>query len=170
MTETVLVIGYGNELRRDDAVGPLVARAVAARRRSGVRSLSVHQLAPELAEALATSDVAIFVDAAATGESRVARQILDAPGPERIGHLSDPTWLLGLTEAVYGRRPAAWLVTVPAADVGHGTGLSPTAKSGVRQALRMVEELIERAGSVAPLPTCPAREERSGCASAFPVE
>ncbi len=170
MTDRILVIGYGNELRRDDAVGPLVAQAVAARQRSGVRALSVHQLAPELAETLATSSVAIFVDAAATGETRVARQILDARAPERIGHLSDPTWLLGLTEAVYGRRPAAWLVTVPAADVGHGTGLSPTAKSGLRQALEVVEALIERARSVALLPMYPPREERSQCASVFPVE
>jgi hydrogenase maturation protease len=162
VTDPIVVIGYGNELRRDDAAGPLVARAVAARKHPRARALAVHQLAPELAEVLAGASIAIFVDAAATTESAVARPILDVRGPERLGHTSDPAWLLGLTEAVYGCRPTAWLVTLPAADLGHGKGLSPTAKRGVRQALELVEGLIARAE--------PAREERSECASAFPVE
>jgi Ni,Fe-hydrogenase maturation factor len=52
LQSAILVIGYGNELRGDDAIGQWVARAVAA-----------HQLTPELAEDLAHTDYAVFVDA-----------------------------------------------------------------------------------------------------------
>jgi hydrogenase maturation protease len=46
----VLVLGYGNTLRRDDAVGPLAAEAVAGWGRPGVLALALPQLLPELAE------------------------------------------------------------------------------------------------------------------------
>src|SRR5947209_7059306 len=36
----VLVIGYGNELRGDDGVGPCVARTVASWQRPGLRALA----------------------------------------------------------------------------------------------------------------------------------
>jgi Ni,Fe-hydrogenase maturation factor len=62
---STLVIGCGNDLRGDDALGPLAATAVAAWDMPGVQALAVHQLMPELAEALAEADLAIFVDACA---------------------------------------------------------------------------------------------------------
>jgi hydrogenase maturation protease len=48
----VLVIGYGNTLRRDDAVGPLSAEEVSRWGRPGVVPLDLAQLLPELAERL----------------------------------------------------------------------------------------------------------------------
>src|SRR5262245_30725916 len=58
---SVVVVGYGNELRGDDAVGPRVAQAVAAWDLPGVCGLAIHQLTPELAEILAAAARAIFV-------------------------------------------------------------------------------------------------------------
>src|SRR5262245_1795360 len=60
---SVVVIGYGNDLRGDDAVGLRAAQAVAAWDMPGVCGLAVHQLTPELAEILAGAALAIFVDA-----------------------------------------------------------------------------------------------------------
>ena len=56
----ILVIGYGNELRRDDGLGPRVAASLAG---PGVRALAVRQLTPELAEEVATARLVVFVDA-----------------------------------------------------------------------------------------------------------
>jgi Ni,Fe-hydrogenase maturation factor len=58
-----VVIGYGNDLRGDDALGPLAATAVAEWDMPGVQAIAAHQLMPELAEPLAQADLAIFVDA-----------------------------------------------------------------------------------------------------------
>ena len=60
----LLIIGYGNTLRRDDGVGPKVAEAVAALALPGVRALAYPLLTPELAEAVSQARVVIFVDAA----------------------------------------------------------------------------------------------------------
>src|ERR1035441_10847597 len=60
----LLVIGYGNTLRRDDGVGPRVADAVAALALPGVHALACPLLTPELADPVSRARVAIFVDAA----------------------------------------------------------------------------------------------------------
>jgi hydrogenase maturation protease len=59
----VLIIGYGNSLRSDDAAGIKVAETIATWQLPHVRSLAVHQLTPELAAELAAVELVIFVDA-----------------------------------------------------------------------------------------------------------
>jgi hydrogenase maturation protease len=131
-----LVIGYGNELRRDDGAGPRVARAVAAWGAPDVLALARHQLTPELAEALAGADVVFFVDAAAGADTGVrVRPVRPDARQPALGHTSSPAELLALALALYGGRPRAWLVTVPAPDLGFGEGLSPAASRGVDDAL-----------------------------------
>ena len=127
-----LVIGYGNELRGDDAAGPYVAHNVADWYLPGVDGLVVHQLTPELAPVLAETETVVFVDARADDAGgKVCFHRLDA-GPNAVmGHMSNPRWLLALAEALYGRRPEAWLLTIPAADFGLGMRMSATATAGV---------------------------------------
>src|SRR5438128_1145642 len=115
----LLVIGYGNELRRDDGVGPRLARAVAGEDWAGVMALAVHQLTPELADKIGTAEVVAFVDTtvdgAATGVT-VRRVKPTAAMP--LGHVSSPQALLALAEALSGRCPEAWLLTIPGHDFG----------------------------------------------------
>ncbi|MCC6421718.1 MAG: hydrogenase maturation protease [Gemmataceae bacterium] len=142
----LLLIGYGNTLRSDDGAGPLVARAAAAWGLPHLQALAVQQLTPELAEPLAVADRALFVDARVErpdGGVEVTR-LGSAGGPIGLGHTGDPRWLLALAQAVYGRRPRAWLVTVPAATVAFGEQLSPTAERGVETVLALVALLTCR--------------------------
>jgi hydrogenase maturation protease len=143
-----LVIGYGNELRGDDGAGPRVARAVAAWRRAGVSAIDVHQLVPELAEVLASVNRAVFVDAALENGVRTEVEPIslarDEASLENVsGHTCDPRRLLGLARLLYGHCPDAWLVTVPAADLGFREGLSPQADEGVAQALGYITVIVE---------------------------
>jgi hydrogenase maturation protease len=138
-----LVIGYGNELRRDDGVGPCIARAVADWGLPDVCALAVHQLTPELAEALAGAREVFFVDAAAGAD--VAVQVHPVPpdaGSLPLGHISSAAELLALAEALYGRRPRAWLVSVPARDFDFGEGLSPTAARGMELVVRWLRRHV----------------------------
>ena len=50
----LLIIGYGSELRSDDAAGVVAARELA---RYGLRAIPVHQLTPDLAESVAAAIV-----------------------------------------------------------------------------------------------------------------
>jgi hydrogenase maturation protease len=135
-----LVLGYGNTLRGDDGVGPAVARAVADWRLPGVRALAVHQLTPELAAEVADAAQALFVDAAVGGG--VELQPLEPSAPRTgLGHVSDPQGLLALAQALHGRSPRAWLLTVPAPCVEFGETLSDEARRGVRTALERLRGL-----------------------------
>lgn len=136
-----LIVGYGNPLRRDDGIGPRVAERFADH--PGVRVVTTHQLVPELAEAVAAAERVVFVDATAGGGDAVSASILTPTDrPAAVGHAGDPGWLLGLAAAVYGRRPAAWLVGVPGRDFGFGDGLSPEAERLVEAAAGVIEGLL----------------------------
>jgi hydrogenase maturation protease len=145
-----LVIGYGNDLRGDDAAGRLVVGRVAGRAVAGAEILSVHQLTPELATQVAGADRIVFVDAyvATPGDiTRVERVTGDGVDPP-LGHVGGPHSLLRLSETLYGRRPDAWMVMVPALGFDFGADPSSTTLAGIADAVAHVEGLL--AGSLAP--------------------
>ena len=150
----VLVIGYGNTLRGDDAVGPRAASVVASWELPGVIAQAVPQLTPELAETLATAHLAIFVDArrAAGGELVEVQSVEPSDlGPgAALGHVADPRRLLALARAAYGTCPRSWLITVPAEDFSVGEGLSPAAERGLEEALRQIAACLGRFGCCSP--------------------
>ena len=145
-----LIIGYGNELRGDDGVGPRVAMTVADWRLPSVKSLAVHQLTPELAAIIAESDYVIFVDAnhkccAQTVQISpvVVSRTLSALYPSPVlAHHCEPSPLLTLTHMLYGRHPQAWLLQIPAECFEMGKSISDTAHQGIDRALRTIEQFF----------------------------
>ncbi len=143
----ILVIGYGNPLRGDDALGPRIAAAIAERRLPDVRVVTPHQLAPELAADLARARRAIFVDASSLpGQDSIHVHPLEPSSePTAIGHLSRPGELLALAQALFGHRPPAWLVTAPAQCFDIGAPLSAHAKTSLAAAIESVASLCNMA-------------------------
>jgi hydrogenase maturation protease len=141
-----LLIGYGNELRRDDGVGPAVARLVEGWRREGVETLAVHQLTPELAERLAEVDIVIFLDASLKPPAVCLRRLEPATTWTALGHHAAPAELLALAGALYNRAPTTWLLTIPVADLGAGVGFSLLAREGIPAALGQVRNVLDKIG------------------------
>jgi len=134
-----LVIGYGSDLRGDDAAGRHVVRRVADLGLSGVATLEVHQLTPELATALGSHRRVVFVDAAAGVDEVAAVAVSAAPEPSPGTHHATPAGLLALARSALGAEPGeAVLVTVPAAGFDLGAGLSPLARRGVARATEVI--------------------------------
>jgi hydrogenase maturation protease len=140
----LLVIGYGNELRRDDGVGPKVAASVAEWNLPRVLSLAVHQLTPELADPIALADRVIFVDAS-TGpaESVQMREIEPNDSLQIITHAADPRSLLALAKRTFGRCPCASWLSIPARDLEFGAELSPMARKGLGTALEELRKIAD---------------------------
>lgn len=138
-----LTIGYGNQLRGDDGIGPKVADLVADFHWEHVRSHALHQLTPELAAELAEVDCAIFVDACITGDE-IQVISLEPMSPEgcQLGHYLHPRSLLYLAQWLYGHSPQAWLISVPGVNFELGDRLSPVAQQGVAEALSQIEKLV----------------------------
>ena len=122
-----LVVGYGNPLRGDDGLGWHVAAALAADPRlADTDVVTRHQLAPELAEDIATARVAVLIDACLgdTPGCVSIREVAPAAGPSWSHHLR-PEDVVGLAHALFGAAPQVLLVTVTGAHFGYSTQLSP---------------------------------------------
>lgn len=146
MSKTSMVIGYGNELLGDDAIGNRIANAIESWHLLTVKSLAVHQLTPELAENLAKTDLAIFVDACINSEPLdiQVKSLLPDTSNAVNGHIGDPRSLLALTESLYGHCPPAWLVTVPGFNFEISDRISPSAEKGMAIALIKIIQLLPK--------------------------
>lgn len=150
----ILVIGYGNSLRRDDGAGIALAQAFVDQWYAlGIPSRLVTdtQLLPEMAIHLADGfvEAVVFVDTEAcdTRESdelgiRIAEVTLDSPTAS-LGHHLDPTTLLVYTALLYGRYPRAWLVTIPGTDFEHGEGFSRQVNQLLAQVAPVANDLLK---------------------------
>jgi hydrogenase maturation protease len=145
----VLVIGYGNTLRGDDAFGPVVAdRLRTAADSERVLVLTCHQLTPELAGDIAVCEHVIFIDAsiASPAGELVCRHLTAgeaAAGP--LIHTLGPEQLLSFARLVYGRAPAASLICVGGLQFDLGDHqLSPPVAAAVAPAVGRIRELIDR--------------------------
>jgi hydrogenase maturation protease len=141
----IVVIGFGDPLRGDDAVGHKIAERILQWGLPEVRVIATPRLTAELSEALGRAHLAIFVHA--TPPSRrdeVAACALD-PCPSKItsSHVEDPCVLLSITHATYGRYPYAWCIGVPAVNFDFGQNLSPEAEHGIGVALERINHMIE---------------------------
>ena len=145
-----LIIGYGNDLRGDDGVGPQVAKAVADWHLPAVKALAVQQLLPELAADMAQVEHVIFVDACGqrgTSTLQLApvvtnKKALTHYGALPLNHTCDPLALLTLTQTLYGRHPQAWLLQIPIEHCDLGRSFSTTAQQGAARALRTIEQFF----------------------------
>lgn len=142
----VLVVGFGNTLRGDDAAGVVVAESIEALRPDGVVVEVCHQLTPEMSERVAGVERVIFVDASETNERPAeVREIVGSNEAPLLGHAVDPRGILALAKRLFGRCPRAWLVTVAACSFELGADPSGDCVRGMAQALEAVRELCEAA-------------------------
>ncbi len=140
----LLIIGYGNTLRRDDGVGVRLAEAATKLELPGVTAITRHQLLPELAEPISQAEAVVFVDAAAEPVEKVElRRINPAPGgsAQILAHATDPPSMLALAKQMFGRAPKGWCLPIPVEDFGFGEELSPRAEDGLRTALELIKSV-----------------------------
>ena len=143
-----LVIGYGDELRGDDAVGAQVADTIADWHLPEVNAIVTHQLLPELAVEIAKANYVIFVDACGEESCTLRAQLSPISAKLKrassssleLGHSAQG--LLALTQEVYGHVPQAWLLQVPTKNFDFGEQLSSTAHRGVDDAVQTIERLF----------------------------
>jgi hydrogenase maturation protease len=138
-----LLIGVGNTLRGDDAVGIRVAE----RARSRFPQLDVlcaHGLSPELADTVAQYDLLLIVDASLTAASLQVSAVIPASSGAKIqAHTMTPAGLLGLAAALYEHTPSkSVLIEVPVVTCEFSEDLSPSVAAHVEACLDVVETFL----------------------------
>jgi hydrogenase maturation protease len=138
----ILILGYGNTLRRDDGVGPKVAEAIGALNLPGVGTLACALLTPELADPISRASKVVFVDAAVDAPQEVQlRKLAAAETSQIMAHAANPATMLALARDVFGHEPEGWLLTIPVKEMGIGEELSPFAQQGFAIALEEIKRL-----------------------------
>ena len=127
----ILIIGYGNPLRGDDAVGYL-----AAERLDG---MAVQQLTPELIEPISQAASVIFIDAKVGGQPGAIqeRTLFPAPVSGSFTHHATPEALLAGARKLYGRCPPAKLITIAGSDFEIGHPLSEPVRLALKTLLNV---------------------------------
>ena len=142
----ILVLGYGNPLRGDDAAGWKAAQLLAETETGNhVEVHALHQLTPEWAEPLSRSSRAIFIDASVgSAPGKVCCRRI-APGGSIDGifsHNITPEILMGMTEALFGSCPEAFLISIGAESFDIGADFSPAVAQGLPSLLACVREQL----------------------------
>jgi hydrogenase maturation protease len=147
----VVVIGVGNDFRRDDGAGPAVVTSLRGRVPPGVELVLTDGEPARLIEAWTGAALAIVVDAVRADPPRPGRAhrfVLDRPltGTTRTASSHG----FGLDDAVrlaiaLDRMPGRLVVhAIEAADLSQGPGLTPLVTAAVANVARAVLSEIER--------------------------
>jgi len=141
-----LIIGYGNQSRRDDGVGAFVIEQLAALNLTGVELETAHQLEVEAAETISRFDAVIFVDAAIPEAPESIQRSEVTPGfrSRAVAHYLTPADVLALCQTLYQRQPKAVLFSIRGRDFNFGTELSPEVEAAAREAVKQIVELLNR--------------------------
>lgn len=143
----ILVIGYGNPLRRDDGFGWWVAERLLQEPVDGVQVISCHQLTHELAEPLSRCSVAIFVDARQgepAGQLEWEPVVAVPSATSSFSHSIAPADLLLVAQMLYGSCPTqAYLLTARGVHFEHGEGLSPEVEEAAREAVVQILRFVQ---------------------------
>ena len=145
----VMVIGYGNPLRTDDAIGWRAAGELSAELADDdVEIIACHQLTPEMAEPLSQTKLVVFIDACTDGSpGRVSRCEIEPAAftPDMMSHHLDPASLLACAKELYGRAPKAVVICVSGECFGFGRELTATVERAFPGVMELARHLVEGA-------------------------
>ena len=141
-----LMLGWGNEGRGDDGLGPALVRMLADRGPDGLKADSDYQLQVEDAYEVARYPRVIFVDADRSGPEPFSFRRL-GPAPSSLSfstHSVTPGGLLALAQELFGAEPEAWLLGIRGYDFDRfEESLSPAARENLAAAADFVASALE---------------------------
>lgn len=141
-----LVIGLGNDFRRDDGAGRVAARMIATAQADGVRVIEASGEGAALMDAWRDAESVVLIDAVHSGAALGTIHRLDArsqPIPSNFFHYS--THAFSVAEAVELARaldqlpPRLIVFGIEGKDFSSGEDLSPEVAAAVEEVVRRVK-------------------------------
>lgn len=145
-TTQTLVIGLGNDFRRDDGAGRVAARMIASAQADGVRVIEASGEGAALMDAWRDAESVVLIDAVHSGAAPGTIHRLDAraqPIPSNFFHYS--THAFSVAEAVELARaldqlpPRLIVFGIEGKDFSSGEDLSPEVAAAVEEVARQVK-------------------------------
>ena len=143
-----LILGYGNQSRRDDGVGWFILEQLAALNLPDVVLETSHQLEVEASETISRFDAVIFVDAAIPEAPEPVQRSVVTPNfqSHAVAHYMTPADVLSLCKTLHGREPRAILFSIRGRDFDFGTTLTPEVEQAARGVVKQIAELVRSGG------------------------
>jgi hydrogenase maturation protease len=142
---SILVIGFGNTLRRDDGLGVRAAEQLRGRVPADrVEVMTCHQLTVELCEPVSRAELVILIDAregGIPGTLHVEEILPQSAVPDPSSHYVEPGALLAYAAALYGCAPRTLLLTVVGESFEFGETLSAPVQQALPELVRKAEQL-----------------------------
>lgn len=139
----LLLFGYGNPGRGDDALGPELIERIARLQLADIECQNDMQLQVEHVTDLAACEQVLFIDADMTcAEPFDFSELGAAKDDSYTSHAMNPSALLHAYDQVYGKpAPPAFLLRIRGHDFGLGDPLSGKASANLEAATRLAIEL-----------------------------
>jgi hydrogenase maturation protease len=140
-----LVIGYGNRLRGDDAIGPVIVERLALNLPAWVSALTPQQLTLDFAESISQVDLVVLVDAAVGSQPGSIQQRRIQPAeslPTLLTHHVAPEVLCRSAHVLYGRAAPMLLWTITGANFDFGAALSAPVSAAVPAVTEQILDFI----------------------------
>ncbi len=142
-----LIIGYGNPMRGDDAIGCHAARQLEQHfwNDPDVEVIAAQQLTPEMAEDISLRDFVLFLDASFGEQPGTIKRIIVSPepGPGGFSHHFNPSSLLSAAEQLYGDAPLAMSITMAGWSFDLGQKMSQIVTRRMPELIRLAQEAVE---------------------------
>jgi len=101
-----IIVGYGNDLRGEDAFGVDVVNLLQKQKLKNTKLISAYQLTPEICLELLDADEIVFIDAAFSNENHyaIACDIMEQQNVNLSHHIY-PKVVISLLNSVYNKFP-----------------------------------------------------------------
>jgi hydrogenase maturation protease len=144
-TTRLVVLGWGNDARGDDGLGPALLGRIAALDLAHVTAIEDFQLQIEHAMDLEAADLVLFLDASVSAPAPfVFTETEPRDDTSHSTHALSPEAVLDVFVRVLGRAPPpAFVLAMHGAAFELGTGLSEAARAGLEAAWAFVRPLVE---------------------------
>ena len=152
MNKPLLLFGYGNPSRGDDALGALVLEFVQHHiNLSGLELLTDFQLQVEHALDLQNRQLVLFVDAAVnSGKPFNFSELKAEKDNSYTSHAVSPASVLSVYETVINLPPPpSFMLSLQGANFELGEGLSTIAASNLNLACRFIRQLFDQPAATA---------------------
>lgn len=149
MTQPVLIFGYGNLSRGDDALGPLLLEAISDKiDTASVEILTDFQLQIEYALDLENRELVLFIDASVSCEKAFDFFELQASKDKSYTtHAMSPASIMQVYQSIKNQPPPpCFLLSIQGISFELGEPLSLQAENNLRHALQFAEHLLNNTG------------------------
>ncbi|BCG63834.1 MAG: hypothetical protein methR_P1571 [Methyloprofundus sp.] len=147
MMDSLLVFGYGNLSRGDDALGPLLVEYIEQNiQLEGVEVMTDFQLQIEHALDLDSRQLVLFIDASIACESAYAlSQLSPAKDKSYTTHAMSPAAVLSVYQNIMHKEPPpCFLLSVQAFEFELGADLSERSAENLKLAIGFINKLFNK--------------------------